>query len=243
MESDRGWKELFLIEVNRLGWAFGEREWKALETYWEALIRANREVNLTSITDREEGFWKHFYDSLAVAVWPGLPESGRIIDVGTGAGFPGLVLRVVRPGYQLVLLDALQKRIRFLREVCRKLEMPDVEVCHGRAEEFGRMKGRREFFDVAVARAVARLPVLAEYLLPFVRPGGWAVAWKGPEVEEEVREAEGAVRKLGGTVEGVFRYALPGDRGRRSLVVLRKTAPTPPEYPRRPGVPEKRPLG
>ncbi|MBE3552335.1 MAG: 16S rRNA (guanine(527)-N(7))-methyltransferase RsmG [Kyrpidia tusciae] len=216
--------------------------WRGLEVYERRLVERNREVNLTAVTDAEGVYWKHFYDSLVVLGLPEVPQAGFLVDVGSGAGFPGLVLALARPGFSVSLLDALRKRVWFLEEVRGELGLTRVRVVHGRAEEYGRRPGWRESFDMATARAVAQMSVLAELLLPFVRVGGMAMAWKGPDVEEELEGARGAIRRLGGEVEAVHRYELPYGMGGRSVVIVRKISATPTEYPRRPGVPEKRPL-
>ncbi|MBX6394655.1 MAG: 16S rRNA (guanine(527)-N(7))-methyltransferase RsmG [Alicyclobacillaceae bacterium] len=235
-------EERFAHVAEEAGIPFRE-EWMALfEKYYEKVVEANQTVNLTAITEREDVFWKHFFDSLTVLACPGVPDAGSVVDVGTGAGFPGLVLAIARPGFDVVLLDSLQKRVRFLETVVGELGLDGVRVVHGRAETVGQSAGWRENFDVATARAVARLNVLAELLLPLVRLGGVAVAWKGPGVEEEVQEAQRALRELGGEIEHIHWCTLPEGRGERALVVIRKVATTPKKYPRKPGLPQKRPL-
>ena len=165
-----------------------------------------------------------------------------LIDVGTGAGFPGLPLKILFPHLRVVLLDSLRKRVDFLKDVIRELELDRAGAIHGRAEEVARETECRERFDVAVARAVARLPILAEFCLPFVRIGGWFVAMKGPEAEKELEEAGGALQKLGGgEVSQVF-LSLPEGMGVRRLLTVQKQSPTPSAYPRRPGIPAKKPL-
>ncbi|MDI3256695.1 MAG: 16S rRNA (guanine(527)-N(7))-methyltransferase RsmG [Kyrpidia sp.] len=217
--------------------------WANFSRYYDRLVEENRSVNLTAITDLPGVYWKHFYDSLVVLGCAEVAGSGSFVDVGSGAGFPGLAIAIARRTYSASLLDALEKRVRFLQGMCRDLGLEGVRVVHGRAEDYGRDARWRERYDVAVARAVAGLAVLVEYLLPFVRVGGVAVAWKGPDGRSEAQDAVGAIRRLGGEVEAVHGYELPGGMGTRTLVVIRKTGETPPVYPRRAGVPEKRPLG
>jgi 16S rRNA (guanine527-N7)-methyltransferase len=235
-------EERFAEAAKKTGIPFRE-EWFALfEKYYEKVVEANQTVNLTAITEREDVYWKHFFDSLTLLACPGVPSAGSVVDVGTGAGFPGLVLAIARPAFDVVLLDSLQKRVRFLESAVEALGLAGVRVVHGRAEVVGQTDGWREGFDVATARAVARLNVLAELLLPLVRVGGMAVAWKGPGVEEEMQEAERAFRELGGEVERIHWCTLPEGRGERALVVIRKVTTTPKRYPRKPGLPQKRPL-
>ena len=206
-----------------------------LELYARLLVQWNERMNLTAITDPEGILRKHFVDSLTAL--PHLPAGPcRLIDVGTGAGFPGVPLAVVRGALQLTLLDSLNKRLGFLRELCAALELP-VTLIHARAEEGGRQPALREQFDVATARAVAALPVLAEYCLPFVKQGGRFIAMKGPEGEAEAAAAAKAVARLGGAPAKVHTVLLPvppdGEAAEeRRLLVIDKIAATPPAYPR-----------
>ena len=197
--------------------------------YYELLSERNEVMNLTAISGEDESARLHFLDSAAALLAEPLAGK-RVIDVGTGAGFPGLPLRILEPSITLTLLDSLQKRIGFLQEVCDSLGLQDVECIHARAEECG---GRREQYDCAVSRAVARLNVLCELCLPYVKVGGVFLALKGPAVTEELADAQKAVSLLGGSVERVFDYAIPGEDLHHNIVVIRKTAPTPKKYPRR----------
>ena len=216
--------------------------------YNDLLIETNRSLNLTAITEFEEVVTKHFLDScMLLADCKELsdgdaPEPLRLADVGTGAGFPGLPLKIMRPEIRLTLIDSLRKRVDFLQDAVEALGLQDVSCIHARAEEAGRDPALREGFDAAVSRAVARLNVLLEYVLPFVKVNGLFVAYKSQDVEEEIAEAEKALRILGGEVEKVSVFTLPGTDHKRSLVYVRKTAPTPGKYPRRAGKPEKSPL-
>lgn len=207
----------------------------------------NERMNLTAITDPREMVIKHALDAASGLAVAALAPGERVIDVGTGAGFPGVVWKCLRPGIQLTLLESLQKRCRFLEEVGQAVVRPlagdgGYQVVWGRAEDVGRLPEHRERYDLVTARAVAELRVLAEYCLPFSRVGGRFLALKGPSVEEEIRAAGAAVEKLGGRLEEVRELELPGGGGRRSLVLIRKERPTPKAYPRRPGVPAKSPL-
>lgn len=213
------------------------------ETYKDLLLEWNQRINLTSITDVNEIAIKHFLDSLIILGEIEVKVQCRVVDIGTGAGFPGIPLKIARPDLNVVLVDPLQKRVAFLREVIDKLQLKNIEVYHGRAEELGHYPEFRESFDLAVARAVAKMPVLVEYNLPFVRVGGQFVAFKGPESDEEVKLAANAVFELGAELEEAKETYLPFIGDRRSLIIYRKTKHTPPKYPRKPGLPEKKPLG
>ena len=207
-------------------------------TYYDALDETNKVMNLTAITGEDDSARRHFLDCAAPLLL--FPMAGkRVVDVGTGAGFPGLPLKILEPGIRLTLLDSLQKRIGFLSGVCTALGLTDVECVHARAEECGE---RRERYDYAVSRAVARLNILAELCLPYVRVGGAFLALKGPAVTEELKEAEKAVAALGGKVERIFEYAVPGEELHHNVVVIRKVSPTPKKYPRRFAMIKKSPL-
>ena len=206
--------------------------------YYEALTERNRVMNLTAIEGEADTARLHFLDSLSPLLLFPL-EGKRIIDVGTGAGFPGLPLKIACPDLSLTLLDSQQKRVEFLRDTCASLKLEDVECLHVRAEECPAL---RESFDLALSRAVARLNVLCELCLPFVKVGGAFLALKGPAVSEELNEAQRAVSLLGGTVEQVFPYTLPGEETAHNIAVIRKTSPTPAKYPRRFAQIKKAPL-
>ncbi len=228
-----------------LGLELSEEHLRAFEIYYRELVAWNEKCNLTAITDYEQVQVKHFLDSLTCLLAVGCPRSevqGRAIDIGAGAGFPGLPLKIVCPGLQLTLLEATGKKVRFLEHIVNRLELEGVEVIQGRAEEVGRDPAHRERYDLALARAVASLSVLVEYALPFCRVGGLFVAQKGPEVEPEVEAAEAAITILGGKLHRIMHLELPPLAEPRSLVVIEKVAPTPEKYPRRPGIPSKRPL-
>lgn len=210
--------------------------------YADMLLEWNQRINLTRISEPQDMAVKHFADSASVLAH-GLIESGsRVIDVGTGAGFPGLVLKILRPDLQIVLLDSVAKRLRFLEEVIGRLGLHGVRVVHARAEDAGH-GDLRENHHVAVARAVADLSVLAEYLLPFVKVGGRMIAWKGPDCEGEVKGAERALTTLGAQAAHIIRFELPGGAGGRTLVWSDKVKATPKAYPRKAGEPSRRPLG
>ena len=210
-----------------------------LEQFSQLLLAKNEVMNLTAITDPDQVATLHFLDSLAV--WQGADLSGKeIIDVGTGAGFPGVPLKIAHPDIRLTLLDSLNKRVDFLREVCNTLSLTDVTCVHGRAEEFA--ADHREQYDAAVSRAVANLRLLAELCLPLVKVGGVFLAMKSTECEEELAEAKNAIKLLGGKTEQVVDYAIPTTDVVHRLVVIRKLSPTPAKYPRRFAQIKKQPL-
>lgn len=208
--------------------------------YAALLLEWNEKINLTAITDPEEIVYKHFIDSLALLGKAALPEGARLIDVGTGAGFPGVPLKIVRPDLRVTLFDSLNKRLLFLRALCEELGLA-CEYVHARAEEAGR-GALREAFDAVTARAVAALPALCEYCLPFAKLGGWFYAWKGPDCAEETAAAAGAIRLLGGGEEKYECFQLPDGNG-RSLIEIKKIRPTPTKYPRQSTKITKSPLG
>lgn len=232
----------FADYVEDLGLKLSRKQSDQFDRYLKLLLSANRRMNLTALTEERDIYIKHFYDSLTVMKSVPMDEIRSLIDVGTGAGFPGIPLKILFPDLRMVLLDSLRKRVDFLSDVIRELALEHVEAIHGRAETMARESRYREQFDAAVARAVARLPVLAEFCLPFVRVGGWFVAMKGPEAEKELEEAERALHKLGGGEVGRKDLSLPEGMGKRRLLIVRKKSPTPSTYPRRPGIPAKQPL-
>lgn len=219
----------------------------AFRIYADMLVETNKHMNLTAITDDKGIAMLHFIDSLTLV--PYVKEEQRkagkdsisITDVGTGAGFPGIPLKILIPKIDLTLIDSLAKRLRFLDEVCGALKLSEVRTVHSRAEDAGRNKAYREKFDVAVARAVASLPVLCEYCLPLVKTGGVFLAMKGHS-EEEIKASKNAIIELGGTIEKCDVFDLPGTDNTRSVIVIRKVRPTPARYPRKAGVPSKTPL-
>lgn len=215
---------------------------EAFAAYNDLLLAWNEKVNLTAITAPQEVAVKHVVDSLSCYDEKIFPAAVSVVDVGTGAGFPGLPLKIYRPGIRLTLLDSLNKRLNFLREVVERLGFTGVEIVHARAEEAGRMKDHRDRYMVATSRAVARLNALAELCLPFVAVGGHFVALKGAQYREELDEAGRAIAALGGQVAEVRPVRLPGLDDSRAVIYIRKVSPTPSAYPRRPGLPEKKPL-
>ena len=226
----------------RYGLPLDAKQIEKFGIYYRLLIEWNAKMNLTAITEPREVAVKHIVDSLTALRGIEERDSLRLIDVGTGAGFPGIPLKIVRPDLQLTLLDSLKKRVHFLETVVEALGLEGAECLHGRAEEAARQSALRERFDIAASRAVARLPVLAEYLLPFVRIGGTAIALKGLHSEEEAKESERAVKILGGRAIESIPVALPGLSDKRAVLVIKKERPTPKAYPRKAGKPAKEPL-
>lgn len=212
--------------------------------YYEMLIKKNQVMNLTAITEWEEVQVKHFLDSLA---WLKLMPVERLkekkfIDVGTGAGFPGIPLKIMCPGLEVVLADSLNKRLAFLNEVIEELELQKITTVHGRAEELGQNPKYRESFDYCVSRAVANLSTLSEYCIPFLKTGGSFVAYKSGEIEDELNMAKKAIQILGGKINYTESFRLPNTDISRTLVVIEKEKTTSPKYPRKAGMPGKQPL-
>lgn len=222
-------------------------EIRSFQIYASMLREKNKVMNLTAVDDEQGIAMKHFIDSLTLCPYIRAEEERaggktiRVADVGTGAGFPGLPLKISMPELDVTLMDSLAKRLNFLGEVVERLDLKKVSLVHTRAEDGGRDKRYRERYDVVTARAVARLPVLAEYCLPFVKVGGVFLAMKG-HAEEEVADAAKAIATLGGTIEKTDTFTLPGTDMERTIVVIRKVRPTPPKYPRKAGTPAKEPL-
>lgn len=232
----------FLEQLELLNIQLDEEQRDQFHHFYELLVEWNKVMNLTGITDYEEVKEKHFVDSLAIARVIDLRQVKRIIDIGTGAGFPGIPLKIAFPHLEVVLLDSLQKRVNFLNEVITDLKMQGITALHGRAEDFAKVSEYREKFDVCVSRAVANLAVLSEYCIPYVRVGGYFVSYKSGCIDEEVKQAKTSIRVLGGNLESVEKFCLPKSEIERSFVKIFKESSTKNKYPRKAGVPGKNPI-
>ena len=210
--------------------------------FYEYLVEKNKVMNLTGITEFQEVLIKHFLDSLACVKAVDIKKVKRIMDVGTGAGFPGVPLKIAFPHLEACLLDSLKKRVNFLEETFDLLKLTDITAVHGRAEEYAKNKAYRESFDLCVSRAVSNLATLSEYCLPYVKVGGSFISYKSGTVQEEAEQAEKAVKILGGKIRDVVYFSLPDSEIQRSLVVIEKVKSTPGKYPRKAGTPLKEPL-
>jgi 16S rRNA (guanine527-N7)-methyltransferase len=235
-------KKILVEGARELEIELSERQAKQFLTYLKILRHWNKRMNLTSLKDPKEIIVSHFLDSLTII--KGIEEIGpiRVIDIGTGAGFPGIPLKILRPEISLLLLDSSRKRIEFLEYLSKSLKLKGLEIIWSRAEEYGRKKGYREGYDIVLARALARLDILAELGIPFLKIRGLFIAQKGQNLGRELEEARRAIEILGGGLKGIISLRLPFSRKSRKLVIIEKVLETPPRFPRRPGIPQKRPL-
>jgi len=212
------------------------------ETYYNEMLTWNKKCNLTAITKENEVLVKHFYDSLLVMSLEEWKPQSKVLDLGTGAGLPGIPLKILNENINLTLIDSLNKRVLFLKTMIDTLGLNNTTAIHGRAEELANDSSYREKYDIVVSRAVARLPILLEYCLPFVKVDAYFMAYKGPDADEEIRESHNALAVLGGEITRVIKHELPENGGRRSIILVKKTKQTPGSYPRKPGTPEKKSL-
>ncbi len=234
--------EQFQADLGSLGISLSHEQLIQFIRYYEMLVEWNGKINLTAITEYDEVMKKHFVDSLSLVKVCDVKKPADLIDVGTGAGFPGLALKIAFPQMKVTLLDSLHKRIQFLRAVTEELELENVITVHGRAEDFAKQGQLRERFDLCVSRAVANFSTLSEYCLPFVKKGGVFVAYKSEKASDEFRSAGKAIQILGGKLEKKREFTLPDSDIYRSLYVIRKEKATPGKYPRKAGLPGKEPL-
>ena len=233
-------KMLLFQYAKKLEIVLSENYVKKFYEYMLLLLEWNEKINLTSITDEKDIVLKHFVDSITICKY--IPKNAKLLDVGTGAGFPGIPVKIVRDDVEVVLLDSLNKRILFLDDVINKLNMKNIRAIHGRAEEFGRNKDFRQCFDVVTSRAVANMAVLSEYLIPFSKLGGKCVIMKGADFEEELNNSKKAIKVLGGKINSVDEFVLPASDMKRTIVVVDKVGDTPKQYPRKAGTPAKKPI-
>lgn len=229
-------------KVKELSIVLNDKQIQQFEQYYNILVEWNKVMNLTAITEYEEVVEKHFLDSLTIVNAIHVKKIETLTDVGTGAGFPGIPLKIAFPHLKVTLLDSLNKRIKFLNEVINLLELNDIKAIHGRAEDYAKQAEYREQYDICVSRAVANLATLSEYCLPYVKVDGLFVPYKSGEIDEELKSSEKAVSILGGKVEEVVKFQLPGTDIGRSFVKIHKIKETKKKYPRKAGMPTKEPL-
>lgn len=223
--------------------SLSEEQLQQFLTYYEMLVEKNKVMNLTAITEKEEVIDKHFIDSISLNKAMDVTKPLKILDLGTGAGFPGIPLKIAYPNLELTLLDSLNKRIKFLDEVIEALSLEGIVTIHGRAEDYAKQASYREQFDICVSRAVANLATLSEYCLPYVKEGGCFISYKSGSVEEELEQSKKAIFELGGKVKEVIAFTLPETDIERTFVVIEKVRKTPKKYPRKAGLPSKEPIG
>ena len=235
-------KEELAKAATEYGISLSDTQMEQYNRYFELLVEWNEKINLTAITEPKEVAIKHMIDSITAYDEKLFKDGITVIDVGTGAGFPGLPLKIFCPEIKLTLMDSLNKRIKFLQTVVEELGLKDVECIHARAEEGARNKKYRESFDIAVSRAVARLPILCEYCLPFVKKGGHFIALKGMQYNDEADEAAKAIKVMGGSKTEIRPVKLPELDDKRAVITITKTMPTPKAYPRKAGTPTKNPI-
>ena len=233
-------KKVFMEYVKKIDIDINEEQINKFYDYMNLLIEWNKKINLTAITDYNEIILKHFVDSLTINKC--IKENNYVVDVGTGAGFPGIPLKIIRDDIKIVLVDSLNKRINFLNEVIKELNLKNIETVHARAEEFGRNKKYRQKFDVATSRAVANLSTLSEYMIPLVKINGRCICMKGKEIKEELKDSLNAIKVLGGKVENVEEFELADNDINRSIIYILKEKDTPNKYPRKAGTPSKDPI-
>ena len=234
--------QIFESKLNALGITLTSRQQEQFVQFYELLVEWNKVMNLTGITEYEEVNEKHFVDSLSLVQAIDVNKVETVIDVGTGAGFPGIPLKIAFPHLKIVLLDSLNKRINFLNTVIGEIGLTEIITIHGRAEDYAKQADYREKFDLCVSRAVANLSTLSEYCLPYVKTGGMFIPYKSGEIDDEVQQAKKAIHILGGKLDEVIKFQLPGTEINRSFVKIHKTQNTAKRYPRKAGMPAKEPL-
>lgn len=232
----------FKRKASALGIDLSEKQLEQFKKYYDMLIEKNKVMNLTAITQWEEVIDKHFIDSISLIKATDVSGDKYVLDLGCGAGFPGIPLKIAFPNLKIVLLDSLNKRILFLKEVIEELGLENIEALHGRAEDYARKPEYREQFDYCVSRAVANLTSLSEYCIPYVKEGGSFISYKSGKVKEEVKEVKKALYLLGGKMEDMISFKLPETDMERNFVIIKKEKKTPKKYPRKAGIPTKEPL-
>ncbi|KZE63697.1 16S rRNA (guanine(527)-N(7))-methyltransferase RsmG [Fictibacillus phosphorivorans] len=234
--------ELFQSSLKEKGVQLSDKQLSQFERYYELLVEWNEKMNLTAITEKEEVYLKHFYDSVTAGFYFDFNQTITVCDVGAGAGFPAIPLKIVYPDIKLTVVDSLNKRIGFLQHVTDELGLENVSLHHDRAETFAQRPEFRQNFDLVMARAVARLSVLSELCLPLVKIGGHFLGMKGANLPEEVKDGEKAVKLLGGKIKDVHSFLLPIEESERNIVIIEKVKDTPKKFPRKPGTPNKSPI-
>ncbi|KMJ60438.1 16S rRNA methyltransferase [Bacillus sp. LL01] len=235
-------KEQFISLLEEKGITLSPQQLSQFDTYYRLLVEWNEKMNLTAITDEEEVYLKHFYDSITASFYVDLNQELSLCDVGAGAGFPSIPLKICFPNLKVTIVDSLNKRITFLQNLASELGLNNVHFVHDRAETFGKNADYREKFDLVTARAVARLSVLSELCLPLVKEGGKFVPMKAAAASEELEKGKKALQILGGKLEEVHSFSLPLEESERNILIINKIKPTPKKYPRKPGTPNKQPL-
>jgi 16S rRNA (guanine527-N7)-methyltransferase len=234
--------EQFEANLREKGIALSSAQLDQFEKYFETLVEWNEKMNLTAITDKAEVYLKHFYDSITASFYFDFTKSFHLCDVGAGAGFPSIPLKIVFPHIEVTIVDSLNKRISFLNHLANVLKLENVHFIHDRAETFGVNPEFRENFDVVTARAVARMSVLSEFCLPLVKVGGHFIAMKAAHAKDELGMGQKAITTLGGRLEEMFTFTLPLEESERNILIIRKEKHTPKKYPRKPGTPGKTPI-
>ncbi|WP_026691788.1 16S rRNA (guanine(527)-N(7))-methyltransferase RsmG [Alteribacter aurantiacus] len=232
----------FQQELEKRGITLDDTQRSQFERYFETLVDWNERMNLTAITEKEDVYLKHFFDSISAAFYHDFTKVETVVDIGAGAGFPSLPLKICYPHLDVTIVDSLNKRITFLHALAEELDLTSVSFYHDRAELFGKKKEHRGRYDVAMARAVARLPVLSELCLPLVKQGGTFLAMKGAGAKDELGESKKAFQLLGGELEDANAFTLPKEESERSIIKVKKVKQTPGKYPRKPGTPNKQPI-
>lgn len=234
--------EQFVAMLKEKNISLTSRQLEQFEIYYKTLVEWNEKMNLTAITEKQDVYVKHFYDSITAAFYFDFTPPVHICDVGAGAGFPSIPLKIVFPSLHITIVDSLNKRIHFLQHLVNELKLDSVQLVHDRAETFGVNPDFREKFDIVTARAVARMSVLSELCLPLVKLGGTFIAMKASNAEEELKNGKKAIAQLGGKIENIFTFTLPVEESERNIVFIKKDKVTPKKFPRKPGLPNKMPI-